>query len=121
MCVYEIHQQISKIFTIKRAHLLNQKNQATSNRILLIHKKAINKHWDVSKINRDFDKVFTKPPIIAFRQNRSLRDILGEKKTVKNKKQLCQNIDQYCFWKPCNSKLNNLGVSHISIYVRNAS
>ena len=32
----EIQQQISKILTVERAHLLNQKKQATSNRIPLI-------------------------------------------------------------------------------------
>ena len=49
----EIRQQISKTFTIERDHLLNQKKQATSNRIPLILtynrtlpdiKRAINKH-----------------------------------------------------------------------------
>ena len=56
----EIQQKISKTFRIERAHLLNQKNQATSNRSPLIltynHtlpdiKRAVNKRWDISKIN----------------------------------------------------------------------
>ena len=60
----------------ERAHLLNQKNQATSNRITLIlprnHalqdiKRAVNKHWNILKIKRDFEEVFTEPYIIAFR------------------------------------------------------
>ena len=53
----------------ERAHLLNQKNQAT---------------------------------------DRNLQDILEKKTIVNNRKQLCQNIDQNCYSKPCNSKLNNL-------------
>ena len=64
----EIQQQISKIFLIDRAHLLNQKNQATQNKIQLILtynrtlpdvKRAVNKHWEILKINRDFEQVFT--------------------------------------------------------------
>ena len=60
----------------ERAHLLNQNNQATSNRITLIlphnHalpdiKRTVNKHWNMLKINRDFEEVFTEPYIIAFR------------------------------------------------------
>ena len=60
----EIRQQISETFTIERAHLLNQKRQATSNRIPLILscnrtlsdiKRAVNKHLVVLKINRDFE------------------------------------------------------------------
>ena len=54
----EIQLQISKTFTIERAHLLNQKKQATSNRIPLILTYnctlpdihgAVNKHWDTLK------------------------------------------------------------------------
>ena len=72
----EIRQQISKTFTIERDHLLNQKKQATSNRIPLILiynrtlpdiKRAVNKHWDMLKINRDFEQVYTELPLIAFR------------------------------------------------------
>ena len=52
----EIQQKISKTFTIEKSHLLNQKNQATSNRIPLILtyngtlpdiKTAVKKHWDI--------------------------------------------------------------------------
>ena len=34
--------------------------------------------------------------------------MLGKKTIVSNRKQLCQNIDPNGYWKPCNSKLNNL-------------
>ena len=49
----KIQEQISKTLTIERVHLLNQKNQVTSNRIPLILtnnltlpdiKRAVNKH-----------------------------------------------------------------------------
>ena len=113
----EIRQQISKTFTIERAHLLNQKRQATSNRIPLIllcnrtvsdMKRAVNKHWDILKINRDFEQVFTELPIIAFRRNRNFQDILGKKTIINNMKQLRQNINQNGYSTPCNSNLANL-------------
>ena len=113
----EIKQRILKVFTIERAQLLNQEKQATSNRIPLILtyirtlpdiKRAINKHWDILKINRDFDKVFAEHPIIAFRRNRNLQDILGKKRIINNRKRLRQSINQNGYSKPCNSKLNNL-------------
>ena len=75
----EIQQQISKALTIERVHRLNQKKQVTSNRIPLILtynitlpdvKRAVNKHRDMLKINKDFEQVFTELHIIAFRQNR---------------------------------------------------
>ena len=98
----EIQQQISKTFTIERADLPNQEKQATSKRIPLILtynctlpdiKKAVNKHWDILKINRDFEHVFTGLPIIVFRRSRNLQDILGKKTIINNRKQLHQNIN----------------------------
>ena len=118
----EIKQRILKVFTIERAQLLNQEKQATSNRIPLILtyirtlpdiKRAINKHWDILKISRDFDKVFAEHPIIAFRRNRNLQDILGKKRIINNRKQLRQSINQNGYSKPCNSKLNNLYSSQV--------
>ena len=66
----EVQQQTSNAFTTDRAYLLNQKNQATSNKIPLILtynqtlpeiKRAVNKHWDILKVYRDTTD-FTKLP-----------------------------------------------------------
>ena len=92
----EIQQQIPKTLTIERAYLLNQKKQTTSSRIPLILtynctrqyiKRAVNKHQDILKIDKEFEHVFTELPIIAFRRNRNLQDILGIKTIVNNRKQ----------------------------------
>ena len=105
----EIKQQISKTFTIEGAHLLNQKKQATSNRIPLILtyngtlldiKRAVNKHWDILKTNRDFEQLFAELPIIAVRRNRNLQDILGKKTIINNRKQLRQSTNQNGYSKP---------------------
>ena len=45
-------------------------------------------------MNRDFEKVFTKHPIIPLRRNRNLQGVLG-KKTIVNNKKLCQNITNF--------------------------
>ena len=118
----EIKQQISKTFTTEGAHLLNQKKQATSNRIPLILtyngtlpdiERAVNKLWDILKINRDFEQVFAELPIIAVRRNRNLQDILGKKTIINNRKQLRQSTNQNGYSKPCNSKSNNLCCTHV--------
>ena len=99
----EIQQQISKIFTIERAHLPQQKNQAASNRIPLILtynrtfqdiKRAVNKHLDLLKINRDFEGFYRTPYNSLQTKQKNLQDILDKKTFVNNKKQLPQNIDQ---------------------------
>ena len=100
---------------IEKAHLLNQKNKATSNRIPLILtynralpdiKRAENKHCYILKINKDFEQVFIELLIITFRQNRNLEDILGKKTIVNNRKQLCKILIKIAISKPYNS--NNL-------------
>ena len=104
---------MSKTFMIEKGHLLNQKKLATSNRIPLIltysHtlpdiKRAVNKHWHILKINRHYEEVFTEPPLITFRRNKSLQNSLGKKTIISNKKQL----SKYCSKWLCNSKLSNL-------------
>ena len=113
----EIHEQISKTFTIERTHLLNQKSQPTSkiislilryNRTLPDIKRAVNKHWDILKINGYFEQFFTEPSIIAFIRIGNVQDILGTKTVISNRKQVCQNIDHNNYSKPWNSKLNSL-------------
>ena len=96
----------------------NIKHQtSTSNRTSLIIiynfappdiKRAVNKLWDIVKINRDFEQVFTEPPIIALIQNGNLQDILDTKTIASKIKVICQIIDQNGNSKPWNSKLNNL-------------
>ena len=81
------------------------------NRTLPDIKIAVNKHWDISKINRDFEQVFTKLPIIAFRRNRNLHDILVEKTIINNRKQPSQN-SQNGYSKPCNSNLKTIYAVH---------
>ena len=119
----ETQQQISKVLTIERAHLLNQKKQAISNRIPLTVtfqrtlpgiKRAVNKHWDILQKTSDFEEAFPKPSIIPFPPNKNLQDILCRKTNVNNKKQKCQNIDQNRYSKPCNSKLNSICPSAIN-------
>ena len=68
----------------------------------------VNKHCYILKIKRNFEQIFTELPIIAFRRNRNLQNILGKKTIVNSRKQLCQNFNQNGYLKHCNSKLNNL-------------
>ena len=72
----EIQQQILNTFTIERAHLLNQKNQAILNSIPLIFtykrtlpdiRRTANKALGYIKNKLRFEQVFPELPIIAFR------------------------------------------------------
>ena len=64
------------------------------------------------KINKDFEYVFTERPIIAFRQNRNLQNILGKKTSVN--RTAVSNIDQNGVLGSYNSKLNNLWCTQVT-------
>ena len=44
--------------------------------------------------------MITELPIIVFRRNRNLQDILSKKPIVNIRKELCQSVDQNCYSKP---------------------
>ena len=69
-----------------RKKLLGEKGKKQSNRIPLLFtynrtlpniKRAMSNNWDLLRINQEFKDVFQEPPILAFRRNSNLYDILG--------------------------------------------
>ena len=40
-------------------------------------KETVMKHWHLLHINPNLAEIFQNPPILAFRQNKTLRDIIG--------------------------------------------
>ena len=75
--------------------LLEEKAKIQSNRIPLVlaynrtlpqDKRAIS-YWNLLHKNQKFKDVFQEPPILAFRRNRNLNDLLGCKNIVDRKLQ----------------------------------
>ena len=82
----EINTQINKALQIPRETILKEKPKESSNRIPFIVtynrtlpdlKNIVNKHWPILGIDRNISNVFEKPPIIAYRRNKNLRDLIG--------------------------------------------
>ena len=44
---------------------------------LLKIKEIVMKHWHLLHINSNLAQIFQNPPILAFRQNKNFRDIVG--------------------------------------------
>ena len=59
----------------------------TCNRTLPNVKKVIANSWDLLQINKKFQDIFQQIPILAFRRNKSLHDLLGCKNIVNNRVQ----------------------------------
>ena len=83
-----IEQQIDKTNLQEREQLLKEKKKKTAtniplslkyNRTLPKIKEIVMKHWRLLHVNSNLAEIFQSPPILAFRRNKNLRDIIGTK------------------------------------------
>ena len=87
--------QISRAITIQRNEVLNKIKTsnverlpvtATYSRTLPEIKTIIDKNWHILQIEPKLKEIFAEPPILAFKRNKNLRDMLGGNKVFDNKK-----------------------------------
>ena len=87
----EINEGIGRTKTLDRKKLLKEKAKKQSNtippiltynRTLPTIKRAISNDWNLICINQEFKDVFQEPPILVFRRNRNLYDLLGCKNII---------------------------------------
>ena len=116
----------------QRNHLINQFNKATNRTrqqlliktpvaktnnlpfITTFHKNlpnirsAINKHWNILKINPELEETFQNTkPFLAYRRNRNLKDLIGQT-TLNNNKVIRKKPKEKGKCRPCLTKSNNL-------------
>ena len=108
-----IRNQFEKVGNLERATLLNKTNAARKNVIpfavtysptLPNIREIINKHWHILNINNAFRNVFKATPVIAFRKNTLLKQIIGSD-TISHKQNLLkvkQNVTEGEYI-PCNT------------------
>ena len=80
----------------------------TYNRTLSNVKTAISNNWNLLHINQEFKDVFQEPPILAFRRNRALYDLLGCKNIVDGKLQRLSKKKKIELSTKCFSKSGNV-------------
>ena len=80
----------------------------TYNRTLPNVKRAISENWNLLHINQELKDVFQEPPILAFRRNRNLCELLGCKKNVDGKLQRLSKKKKIGFSTKCCSKSGNI-------------
>ena len=90
----EINEGIERTKTLDRKKLLEEKAKNQSNRKQLVLtynrtlpnvKRSISNNWNLLYINQELKDVFQEPPILDFRRNRNLYDLLGCKNIVDGK------------------------------------
>ena len=81
----EINEGIERTRTLDRQKLLEEKTQKQSDRIPLVLKydlilpnvkKKQTNNWNLLHINQEKEDLFQEPPILAFKRNRNLYDLL---------------------------------------------
>ena len=70
-------------------------------------KNTIDKHWPILNIDQKMKKTFTTKPIMAYRRNQNLGDILGQKTIVNNKVVRKNTSHQIGSCTPCLSRGEN--------------
>ena len=119
----EIKTQIDRVKLQPRDALLQYKEKTPLDRVPCVVtynprlpniKEAINKNWDLLKINPTLETVFEKKPVMAFKRNQNLKDLIGQKTILNNKVVRTSDIRKKKGWcSPCNSHGNNICCKHV--------
>ena len=89
-----VSEEINRAANLNREALLTYKQKAETNRTPLVVtynrrlpglKKILDESWNTLQINETEKQKFKEKPLICFRRNRNLRDILGQTRISRNK------------------------------------
>ena len=112
-----LKEQIEKARTQERTLLLNKNPEEvkqsipisiTYNRTLPKIKSIVAKHWHVLQVNPELKERFQSSPIIAFRKNKNLKQIIGNNTIEHNKKLIRSNNKVNGKSSPCLSNTKTL-------------
>lgn len=110
-----VQEQIAKAQQTPRNSLLATKEQQSkTNNILAVTynknlpnlRQAIDKNWNILSINSTIAPLFTEKPIIAFRRNSNLQQLLCKHK-LQNNKPIIRSDKKIGRCRPCLSRANN--------------
>ena len=114
---HTLKEQIEKARVQERTLLLNKSPEQvkqsipisiTYNRTLPKIKSIVDKHWHFFQVNPELKERFQSSPIIAFRKNKSLKQIIGSNTIEHNKKLLRSNNKVNGKSSPCLSNTRTL-------------
>ena len=71
-------------------------------------KQIINKHWHLLQINSNLRTAFEQEPLIPYRQNKNLRDLIGSKKILDGKVARENNSKKQLYCRPCLNRRDNI-------------
>ena len=90
----KVSEEINRAANVDRETLLTYKEKTESNRIPLVVtynkrlpnlKKILEESWSTLHINETEKAKFKEEPLVCYRKNKNLRDILGQTRISKNR------------------------------------
>jgi hypothetical protein len=111
-----INEQFSRISQKQRTELLTYKEDPGTNKIKFMTtynrnlpniKTTIDKNWDILQTNERLANIFKDKPILTFKRNKNLRDLIGGTK-MQNNKRLTKRENKSGFCGPCLSQVGNI-------------
>ncbi|XP_066925555.1 uncharacterized protein [Clytia hemisphaerica] len=111
-----LNKQFDKVKIKNREDLLKYNNTKNKQQIAFITtfnknlppiRTLLEKHWDILNINERFQDTFQQTPVIAYRRNKNLKDLLGQTSISNNKvSRKQQKLKGKC--QPCLTRTGNL-------------
>ena len=110
--------EFQRLSEIKRDALLTPKSKekdqkripfiTTYNKTLPNVKQIINKHWHLLQINSNIRTAFEQEPLIVYRRNKNLGDLIGSKKILDSKVVRKNNSKTQLYCRPCFARRYNI-------------
>ena len=110
-----VNEQIKRTENLDRQQLLQTKERSENNKIPFVVtynrtlpniKSILEKHWPTLQIDDNLKEVFNEKPMIAFKRNKNLRDLIGGNNIVNNK--VARRKEQRGKCQPCMTKTGNM-------------
>ena len=117
----KVDEQFAKIQQIDRKDLLAYKENKEDhtlkfttkyNRNLPNIRNIINENWSILATNDKLAKIFEDKPILAFKRNKNLKDLIGGNKLQNNQK-VTRTTSKSGHCGPCLSQIGNICCKHI--------
>ena len=117
----QVNEQFARVQQINRKDLLQYNDNKDENKLKFMTKynrnlpeirEIIDKNWSILKANGKQAKVFQDKPIITFKRNKNLKDMLGGAKLMNNRKVVTKQAKKgHCG--PCLTQIGNICCKHI--------
>ncbi|MCH2406292.1 MAG: hypothetical protein MK200_08895, partial [Nitrosopumilus sp.] len=118
----QLTEQFTRIHQVERKELLTYKKKKQDNKPKFITKynknlpnlrKIIEENWTILSTNDKIAQVFKDKPILTFRRNKNLNDLIGGNKLQDNRK-ITNQISRKGHCRPCHSQVGNICCQHIT-------